>query len=117
MLLPRPNNCTDAVFFSFLGRLYTPYMTVESGFAHSLIRRAENTELSLVSLEAIAEIRRHLDDLEAEAIKSARDKGATVEDVAEAMGLTPQAIYHRLKNGGHPAKRGRPKAAAKPVDD
>ena len=92
-------------------------MAAEGGFAHSLIRRAENTELSLVSLEAIAEIRRHLDDLEADAIKSARDKGATVEDIAEAIGLTPQAIYHRLRNGGQPAKRGRPKSAAQPVDN
>ena len=58
------------------------------------------------------EIRGHLDELEAEAIKSARDKGATVEDIAEAMRLTPQAIYHRLRNGGEPAKRGRPKSAA-----
>jgi predicted DNA binding protein len=92
-------------------------MTAEGGFAHSLIRRAENTELSLVSLEAIVEIRAHLDELESEAIKSARDKGATVEDIAEAMDLTPQAIYHRLRNGGQPAKRGRPKSAAQPCDN
>jgi transposase-like protein len=64
-----------------------------------------------VSLEAIVEIRAHLDELESEAIKSAREKGATVEDIADAMGLTPQAIYHRLRNGGQRAKAGRPKAA------
>jgi transposase-like protein len=85
-------------------------MAVEIGLARSLIRRAETTELSLVSLEAIAEIRRHLDLLEVEAIKSAREKGATVDDIAEAMGLTPQAIYHRLRHGGQVAKRGRPKS-------
>jgi predicted transcriptional regulator len=101
----------------FTCQLYTHYMAEEIGLTHSLIRRAENTELSLVSLEAIVEIRAHLDELESEAIKSARDKGATVEDIADAMGLTPQAIYHRLRNGGHPAKRGRPKsAAAQPTD-
>jgi predicted transcriptional regulator len=88
-------------------------MTAEiAGFARSVIRRAENTELSLVSLEAIAEIRRHLDMLEVEAIRSAREKGATVDDIAEAMGLTPQAIYHRLRHGGQPSKRGRPKSQA-----
>jgi hypothetical protein len=43
------------------------------GLSRSLIRRAENTEMSLVSLEAIAEIRRHLHELEVGAIKSARD--------------------------------------------
>jgi transposase-like protein len=79
------------------------------GLRRSTIRRAENTELSLVSLEAIAEIRRHLDELEVEAVRSAREKGATVEDIARAIGLTPQAIYHRMRHGGT-SKRGRPKA-------
>jgi hypothetical protein len=93
-------------------------MAVEVGLARSLIRRAETTELSLVSLEAIAEIRRHLNVLEVEAIKSAREKGATVDDIAEAMGLTPQAIYYRLRHGGQPTKRGRPRSAsAQPIDD
>jgi hypothetical protein len=40
--------------------------------SRALVRRAENTELSLVSLEAIVEIRRRLAELEAEAIRSAR---------------------------------------------
>jgi transposase-like protein len=53
-----------------------------------------------------------------EAIKSAREKGATVDDIAEAMGLTPQAIYYRLRNGGQPTRRGRPRSApAQPIDD
>ena len=92
-------------------------MAIEVGLARSLIRRAENTELSLVSLEAIAEIRRHLDLLEVEAMRSAREKGATVDDIAGALGLTPQAIYHRLRHGGQLAKRGRPRSAhAKPTD-
>jgi hypothetical protein len=86
-------------------------MTHEAILARSLIRRAENTELSLGSLEAIAEIRQLLDRLEAEALKSARDKGATVEDIAEALRLTPQAIYYRLRNNGdHPTRRGRLRA-------
>jgi hypothetical protein len=78
--------------------------------SRSLIRRAENTELSLGSLEAIAELRSALDRLEYEAMLSARQKGATVEDVAKALGLTPAAIYHRLRNSdGQPNRRGRPK--------
>jgi predicted transcriptional regulator len=64
----------------------------------SLLRRAQKTELSLGSLEAIAAIRGHLDELESAAMLSARDKGATLEDIAEALGLTPQAIYYRLRN-------------------
>jgi predicted transcriptional regulator len=92
-------------------------MAAEMALARSLIRRAETTELSLVSLEAIAEIRRHLAVLEVEAIRSAREKGATVDDIAEAMGLTPQAIYHRLRQGGQVTKRGRPKSAAAPLPE
>jgi Bacterial regulatory proteins, tetR family len=64
----------------------------------SILRRAENTELSLGSLEAIAAIRARLHVLETAAMLSARDKGATMEDIAEALGLTPQAIYYRFRN-------------------
>ena len=31
-------------------------------------------------------------------MQSAREKGATVEDIAEALKLTPQAIYYRFRN-------------------
>jgi predicted transcriptional regulator len=85
----------------------------EPVFSRSLLRRAENTELALGSLEAVAEIRRQLDRLEDQAVLSAREKGATVEDIANALGLTTQAIYYRLRNRStqHRAKRGRPKAS------
>lgn len=86
-------------------------MEDEEGFSRSLIRRATNTELSLVSLSAIHEMREQLDELEVKALRSARDKGASVEDIAQAMGLTPQAIYHRLRSGDHPTKRGRPRGS------
>jgi AcrR family transcriptional regulator len=49
-------------------------------------------------LEAIAAIRARLAFLEEAAMVSARDKGATMEDIAEALGLTPQAIYYRFRN-------------------
>ncbi|MEP6972777.1 MAG: hypothetical protein ABI869_01390, partial [Actinomycetota bacterium] len=78
--------------------------------SRALIRRAENMELSLGALEAIARLRASLDRLEAQAFKSARDKGATVEDIAEALGPTPQAIYHRIRNGDGVARRGRPRS-------
>jgi predicted transcriptional regulator len=64
----------------------------------STLRRAENTELSLGALEAIAVLRARLDVLERAAMLSARDKGATNEDIAEALGLTAQAIYYRFRN-------------------
>jgi hypothetical protein len=72
----------------------------ETSLPRPLIRRAENTELALVALEAITELRASLHRLEAAALKSARDKGATVGDIADAMNLTPQAIYYRLRGEG-----------------
>ena len=78
------------------------------------MRRAENTELTLGSLEAIAQIRARLDKLEKEAMVSAKEKGATMEDIAEALDLSPQAIYYRFRNqrnssDGVSIGRGRPK--------
>jgi hypothetical protein len=66
----------------------------------AVIRRAENVELSLGSLEAIAEIRAWLDGLEREAMKSARQKGATLEDIATALGLSTQTIWSRFRVSG-----------------
>ena len=65
------------------------------------------------SLEAIAELRKILDRLEHEAIVSAREKGATVQDIADTLGVTAPAIYYRLHNNdGQPNRRGRPKKSS-----
>jgi hypothetical protein len=70
----------------------------DTSLSSSLLRRAENTELSLGSLEAIAAIRARLAFLENEAMLKARELGATNEDIAEALRLTPQAIYYRFRH-------------------
>jgi hypothetical protein len=88
-------------------------MTADGGFARSLSSRAENIELSPVSLEAIAEIRRYLDDREADAIKFARDKGATVEPSPRPWALHRSDI-HGLRNGGPPGNEAVRKSAAQP---
>ena len=75
-----------------------PSMSERPTISRSLLRRAENTELSVGSLEAISEIRMCLDELEKLSVISAREKGATVEDIAGALRLTPQAIYYRFRN-------------------
>jgi hypothetical protein len=98
---------------------YPSFVASEVPFPRALLRRAEKTELSLGSLEAIVELRKTLDRLEHEAILSAREKGATVQDIADVLGLTPPAIYYRLRNrDGQPTKRlGRPpKKLASPPD-
>ena len=97
-------------------------MTDRPAHSRSLLRRAENTELSLGSLEAISEIRAYLNELERLATVSAREKGATVEDIAAALHLTPQAIYYRLRNErmnlpGTPGLSNVPESALGPPQD
>jgi hypothetical protein len=93
-------------------------MADASLFPRSVLRRAEKTELSLGSLEAIVELRKTLDRLEHEAILSAREKGATVQDIADVLGVTAPAIYYRLRSGdGQPTgRRGQPKKLESPPD-
>ena len=61
----------------------------------------------LAALEAVVETRRHLDAVERAAVEAAREKGATWEDIAEALGVSRQAIYqkYRQRNGNLAAAR------------
>ena len=106
----------EYLYLDFSAETYTYDMTEGPALSRSLLRRAENTELSLSSLEAIAEIRSWLDQLESKAMLSAREKGATAEDIAEAVGLTTQAIYYRMRQEGDGTQHkgpGRPRSATK----
>lgn len=62
-----------------------------------LARRASNVELPFAALPAIQELRRLLDDLEDAAVHYARDRGASWEELAEAVGTSRQALQHRIK--------------------
>jgi hypothetical protein len=62
-----------------------------------LIRRAENDNFPLIGLAALRELRKAIDQLEAAAILRAREMGATTTDIGEALGLTRQAAYYRLR--------------------
>ena len=58
---------------------------------HRLLRRAQRyEELPLAALQAIAEPRPQLAALEQAAIKVAREKGATWEEIATALGVTKE---------------------------
>ena len=64
----------------------------------SALRRAENAEtFPLVALQALRELRGELDQRENDAIRRARELGASLEDIAEAMGITRQGVAYRLK--------------------
>jgi hypothetical protein len=70
-----------------------PYPTLP----RDLIRRAENENFPLIGLSALRELRRALDELESAAIMRAREMGASTTDIGEALGLTRQAAYYRIR--------------------
>jgi hypothetical protein len=62
------------------------------------IRKIEHGEaFPLVALQAIRELRGELEAAEAAAILRARDLGASLADVADAMQVSRQAVAYRLK--------------------
>jgi DNA invertase Pin-like site-specific DNA recombinase len=65
-------------------------------FPRRLIRHLETPDLPLEALQSIRRLRRYLDELETVCILKARQLGASVSDIAEALGLTRQAVYNRL---------------------
>jgi hypothetical protein len=68
-----------------------------------LLKRAENEELPLLGIRAIAELRSILDELERKHISSARAKGASWADIAASVGVTRQALQQRMRSAGHKA--------------
>jgi DNA-binding CsgD family transcriptional regulator len=63
----------------------------------SLIRLIESEDLPVQSLQAIHELRAYLDDREAERLLRARELGASTADIAEALGITRQGVYNKLR--------------------
>jgi hypothetical protein len=63
----------------------------------SLIHQLESSAVPLKVLEAIRELRLYLDDLESTTLCDARDGGASITHIAEALGTTRQTVYNRLK--------------------
>lgn len=52
----------------------------------------------LIALRTIREVRSDLDEVKAESILPAGELGASLEDIAEALGVTRQGRSHRLKH-------------------
>ena len=63
----------------------------------SLLKKAQKTELPLLALAAIRELKGELTELELAHIADARDRGASWEDIAEVVGVTRQALQQRVK--------------------
>jgi hypothetical protein len=66
-------------------------------FPRRLIRHLETPDLPLEALQSIRRLRSYLDELEAACILKARQLGASSADIGEALGITRQAVYNRLR--------------------
>lgn len=51
----------------------------------------------LIALQALPELRADLDAVEAEALLRARELGASLEDIADALAITRQGVAYKLK--------------------
>jgi hypothetical protein len=64
----------------------------------ALFRKLENVDaFPLIALQAVHDLRADLDSVEAEAILRARDLGASLEDIADALEITRQGVAYKLK--------------------
>ena len=75
-------------------------------FKRSDIRKVENADaFPMAALQALRDLRDDLERRENEAILRARELGASLEDIAEAMSITRQGVAYRIKamngNGEH----------------
>jgi hypothetical protein len=66
-------------------------------FPRHVIRKLENENFPLVALGALTELRHYLDEVEDEAILKALELGAGAEDLADALGITRQGAYYKIK--------------------
>ena len=88
----------------------------------ALLRKLENVEaFPLIALQALPELRADLDAVEAEALLRARELGASLEDIAEALAITRQGVAYKLKalaeNGDdHEGEAEEPAAAAQAAE-
>jgi DNA-binding IclR family transcriptional regulator len=69
---------------------------MEPKLPRRLLRRLETPGFPLITLGAIKEARDWLEGLEERTIGTAREMGASVHDMADALGLSRQGIYRRL---------------------
>ncbi len=66
-----------------------------------LVRKLEHVEaFPLISLQASRELRHELDEVEGQAIRRARELGASLEEIADAMQITRQGVSYKLKTLG-----------------
>jgi DNA invertase Pin-like site-specific DNA recombinase len=63
----------------------------------SLLHKLETTRIPLEELKAIRGLRNYLDLREAESLIKARRLGCSVSEIADALGMTRQGVYNKLR--------------------
>ena len=64
----------------------------------ALVRKLDNADaFPLIALQALRQLRADLDLVEAEALLRARELGASLEDIADALEITRQGVSYKLK--------------------
>jgi ABC-type transporter Mla MlaB component len=72
-----------------------------------LMRKLERyRDFPLESLEAVSQIREVLAEIEIRAIVEARERGATWDDIAEALSISRQSVLYRLRSLAKLPRRG-----------
>jgi transposase-like protein len=61
------------------------------------VHQIETSAIPLKVLEAVRQLREYLDQVESVSLCDARDVGAAITDIAEALGTTRQTVYNRLR--------------------
>ena len=116
--LSREETFTGEGLFAYLVGLMLRRMA--DALSRSTLRKLENAEaFPLIALQAIRELRPELEELEGAAIMRAREMGASLEDIADAMGITRQGVSYRVKHlavYGDEEGRGQEQATDEVVD-
>ena len=63
----------------------------------SLLHKLETTRIPLEELKAIRGLRNYLDSREGESLIKARRLGCSVSEIADALGMTRQGVYNKLR--------------------
>lgn len=70
-----------------------------------LLRPEKAEAFPLGALQAIRTIRAYLEELEALSIERSLELGASAEDIADALGISRQGVYYKLRRLAVQAER------------
>ena len=78
-------------------RLQETRLRAVEPFPRHVVRRFDNLNFPLALLEGVHELRTYLDEVETEAVSKAIELGAGAPEIAEALGLSRQGAYYKIR--------------------